>query len=263
MTAAITLSHVRHRYANADILKNLSFDILEKQFFIIIGPNGSGKTTLLKTIAGIEKPTGGKLSIFDRSIKTFSIRELSRTIAYVPQSTFLDFPFTVAEVVMMGRSPHLGLLGMETESDLDIAKQSMRFTDVEKLSHRNFNQLSGGERQRVYISRAVCQEPRVMLLDEPTAALDLGHQTRIMDLMDSLKDEKGMTIVMVSHDINLAALYADRILLMKDGQTVIEGDPSEVLTYENLETAYGCTVLVDESPLGKRPRITLVPRKYY
>ena len=162
----------------------------------------------------------------------------------------------------MGRSPHLGILGLEQEIDLEIAKQAIAFTGVEHLANRKMDQLSGGELQRVFLARAICQEPQIMLLDEPTASLDLAHQGKIMDLMEKLKKEKGVTIVMVSHDVNLAAMYADRLLLLKDGKIVSCGLPGEVLTYQTLEEAYGCKLLVDESPLGKSPRITLVPQKF-
>jgi len=162
----------------------------------------------------------------------------------------------------MGRSPYLGMLGLPQEEDLEIAKQALAFTTTEHLAHRKLDQLSGGERQLVFIARAICQQPEIILLDEPTASLDLSHQIKIMDLMEKLKLEKGVTVVMVSHDVNLAAMYGDTLLLLKDGKAVRLGAPEEVLTFKVLEEAYGCTLLVDESPLGKFPRITPVPQKF-
>ena len=159
-------------------------------------------------------------------------------------------------------SPYLGMLGLEEDNDLEIAHQAIAFTDLENLAHRKLDQLSGGEQQRVFIARAICQKPDIILLDEPTASLDLAYQVRIMDLMEQLKKDKGITVVMVSHDVNLAAMYADHLLLLHDGQVVCHGLPNEVITYQTLEAAYGCTLLVDESPLGKSPRVTLVPRRY-
>ena len=196
-------------------------------------------------------------STFDR----YKQRTLAKTIALVPQIVSEDFPFTVMELVLMGRSPYLNILGLEQPGDFKIAKQAMVFTGVEHLADRKLDQLSGGERQRVFIARAICQEPQIILLDEPTASLDLAHQGRVMDLMERLKNEKGMTIVMVSHDVNLAAMYGDSLLLLKQGQIVGIGDPGEVLTYQTLEQAYGCTLLVDKSPLGEFPRVTLVPQR--
>ncbi|MBW2406453.1 MAG: ABC transporter ATP-binding protein [Deltaproteobacteria bacterium] len=262
MISAIAAKNLNHSFGEDFVLRNVSFSIPKKDFFIIIGPNGSGKTTLMKIISGILKPQNGELKILNRSIDQYHRKALAQTIAFVPQMTFSDFPFTVIEIVLMGRSPYLGMLGLEEENDLEIANQAITFTGLENLAHRKLDQLSGGEQQRVFIARAICQEPDIMLLDEPTASLDLAYQVRIMDLMEKLKTEKGITVVMVSHDVNLAAMYADHLLLLHNGQVMCQGLPDEVITYQTLEAAYGCTLLVDESPLGKSPRVTLVPQKY-
>jgi len=262
MNMAVNVINLSYSYGTRPVLKNLTFSVPKSDFFIIIGPNGSGKTTLMKVISGILKPQKGRLEILNRSISHYNLKALARTIAFVPQMLTVDFPFTVIEMVLMGRSPYLGMLGLEHEKDLEIAKQAIAFTGVEHLTHRKLDQLSGGEQQRVFIARAICQEPDVILLDEPTASLDLAHQVRVMDLMEKLKVEKGVTVVMVSHDVNLAAMYGDQLLLLSNGQIVCQGLPDEVLTFQTLEEAYGCTLLVDESPLGKIPRVTLVPRKF-
>jgi len=262
MNRAITAKNLIHSFGENLVLRDVSFEVPKQDFFIIIGPNGSGKTTLMKIISGILKPQNGNLKILNRSIDQYHRKALARTIAFVPQMTLADFPFTVTEIVLMGRSPYLGILGIEEETDLEIANQAIAFTDLENLAHRKLDQLSGGEQQRVFIARAICQEPDIILLDEPTASLDLAYQVRIMDLMEKLKSEKGITVVMVSHDVNLAAMYADHLLLLHDGQVMCQGLPDEVITYQTLEAAYGCTLLVDESPIGKSPRVTLVPRKY-
>ncbi|KPA18274.1 iron-dicitrate ABC transporter ATP-binding protein [Candidatus Magnetomorum sp. HK-1] len=262
MNTVLSLENISHKYEQTDILKDISFKVNQENFFIVIGPNGSGKTTLLKTIAGIEKKYKGQIFISGRSLKEYSIGELARTMAYVPQTPPMDFPFSVFEVVRLGRSPHLGLLGSESKKDIEIAQKAMAFTDIEHLAKRKIHQLSGGECQRVNIARAICQEPKIILLDEPTASLDLGHQTQIMDLMEKLKTEQGMTIVMISHDVNLASVYGDHILILKDGKIVDQGPPIEVMTYQTIEFAYQCVVLLDKSPLGNHPRVTLVPEKY-
>jgi len=231
-------------------------------FFIIIGPNGSGKTTLLKIAAGLLKPKAGQLEIFGKPVGDFPRKSLAKKIAFVPQLITEDLPFVVSDVVLFGRSPHLGTFGLEDEKDVAIASRAMEFTGVAHLAGRRLEQLSGGERQRVFIARALCQEPEIMLLDEPTAALDIAHQLRLMDLMEKMKNDAGVTVIMVSHDINLAAMYGDVLLLLRQGLLVQCGKPEEILTYSTLEDVYGCPLLVDISPLAKFPRVTPVPGRF-
>jgi len=261
MKVAVGIRNLICSYGKFQVLKDISFSISRGDFFIVIGPNGSGKTTLMKTIAGIRRFEKGRLDILESSIDGYTRKTLSQTVAMVPQEVAADFPFTVNELVLMGRAPYLGMLGLAQKGDMEIANQAISFTGAEHLAHRKLDQLSGGERQLVFIARAICQQPQIMLLDEPTASLDLAHQTKIMDLMEKLKVEKGITVVMVSHDVNLAAMYGDTLLLLKEGKVVSMGIPEDVLTFKLLEEAYGCTLLVDESPLGKFPRVTPVPLK--
>jgi iron complex transport system ATP-binding protein len=262
MTPAVVARNLRHAYGAETVLRGLSFEVHEGEFFIIIGPNGSGKTTLLKILAGIDRSFQGSVALLQQPLKSYTRRELARRLALVPQLAAETFPFSVWEVLLMGRAPHMGLLGLESQKDRRIAEQAMRFTGVSHLGRRRLDQLSGGERQRVYLARAVCQEPAVILLDEPTAALDLAHQIRVMDLMARLREERGVTIVMVSHDINLAAMYADRLMLLKDGTRMAIGAPREIVTYQNIERTYGCRVLVGENPLGGYPQVTPVPGRF-
>lgn len=262
MNTAVAIDKLSYAYGKSDVLKHIRFSVASGDFFVIIGPNGSGKTTLMKLMAGLEKLPEGTLSILGREIQNYKKKDLARTIAFVPQEVPTDFPFSVMEVVLMGRSPYQGTLGLERARDVEKARQAIAFTGVSHLADRNLNALSGGERQRVFIARAICQEPKIMLLDEPTASLDLAHQIRIMDLMEKLQQEKKITIVMVSHDLNLAAMYGTRLLLLNKGEIIKIGLPEEVLTFQTLEDAYGCTLLVDENPLGKFPRVNLVPGKF-
>jgi ABC-type cobalamin/Fe3+-siderophores transport system ATPase subunit len=262
MRPAIEIQGGARSYGRLSILENISFQVSPGEFFVIIGPNGSGKTTLLKALAGIDPLQAGRVSVFERPIDRYSRNELARMLSYVPQNVPVDFPFTVTQTVLMGRYPHLGVLGIEGRGDLEIADRVLDVAGVRSLADRKVDQLSGGERQRVFIARALCQEPRLLLLDEPTAALDLAHQVRVMDLMESLKRETGMTILMVSHDVNLSVMYADRLLLLKSGKIAALGTPAQVMTYEILESVYGCPLLVDESPLDRLPRITLVPKRF-
>ena len=240
----------------------MSFSVSPGEFFVIIGPNGAGKTSLLKVLAGLQKAQQGTVTIKDKNILKYRRRNLSQIMAIVPQQIEVGFPFTVADTVIMGRSPHLGILGMEGENDFYIAGVAMKFTDVAHLADRKLYQLSGGELQRVIIARAICQQPEIILLDEPTTALDPAHQLKIMDLMEKFRREQGTTIIMVSHDLNLASMYGDRLLLLKEGRVIKTGETGAVLDKELLEQSYGCRMMVDESPLGQAVRVTPIPDKY-
>jgi iron complex transport system ATP-binding protein len=258
MGPAIEARALCYQYRDEPVLKGLSFAVERGEFFILIGPNGSGKTTLMKTMAGILKATGS-LKILGRPTAGFTRRALARHMAFVPQQLPTDFPFSVREVVLMGRAPHQGILGFETRTDRTAAEQVMEITDISHLAERRLNCLSGGELQRIFIAKALCQEPDILLLDEPTAFLDLAHQTQVMDLLENLKQEKGITIVMVCHDLNLAAMYGNRLLLLRGGEALHLGTPNEVLTFPVLEAAYGCVLLTEKSPLGDFPRVTTIP----
>jgi cobalamin transport system ATP-binding protein len=244
------------------ILSDVSFSVTAGEFFVIIGPNGAGKTSLLKVISGLQKAQQGTVVIKEKDISRYGRRRLSQIMAIVPQHIEVGFPFSVTDAVIMGRSPHLGILGMEGKNDFSIAEEAMRFTEVSHLADRKLFQLSGGELQRVIVARAICQQPEIILLDEPTTALDPSHQLKIMDLMEKFRREQGTTIVMVSHDLNLASMYGDRLLLLKDGRVVATGEPRSVLNKELLEKSYGCRINVDESPVGHVARVTPIPDKY-
>lgn len=259
MSAAFHVNHLSHAFNGHTVLEDLSFGIESGTFFIVIGPNGSGKTTLLRLLTGLLPCARGRVGLMGGDLADYSARGLARHIAYVPQNVPVEFGFNVMQVVLMGRAPHLGLLGFEGQTDRRLARQAMEVTGVVHLANRRLDQLSGGERQRVFIARAICQQPKIILLDEPTAALDPAHQVRVMDLMERLKNEQQVTVVMVSHDLNLAAMYADRLLLLSRGRLARIGPPEEVLDYRLLEEVYGCAVLVEKSPLGDYPHVHLVP----
>ena len=262
MKSSVTAKSLHASYDSSSVLKDVSFSVEKSEFFILIGPNGSGKTTLLKILSRTLPFQNGTLDIEGMPMHRYSRRALARIIALVPQSVPEDLPFTVRELILMARSPRMGLLGLERDHDIRHAEEAMAFTQVENLAERKMDQLSGGERQRVFIARAICQEPEIILLDEPTAALDLAHQVRIMDLMEKLREEKSLTVIMVSHDINLAAMYGNRLMLLKKGRIVKLGRPAEVLTFETLEETYECPLLVGKSPLGDFQQVTLVPKKF-
>ena len=256
---SVSVRDLSVRAGGKKILDTITFEVQSRDFFVIIGPNGAGKTTLLKALCGLTDNIEGRIRILDRDRKEYSRRKMAATVALVPQQMNQDFAFTVEETVLMGRSPHLGLLEQEKKKDFEISARAMAFTRVEHLAGRRINELSGGEMQRVMIARALCQQPRIILLDEPTAALDPAHQLMILQLMQRLRQEEEMTVLMVSHDLNLASLFASRILLLKEGRVILSGTPEEIMTPDNLEQAYGCRMHIDKHPSTGRPRISLIP----
>lgn len=259
MSPILRIDRLSCAYPHAPVLRELTFQVAPGELFIIIGPNGSGKTTLIKALAGLLPIAGGEILFKTRPLTAYRPQDLARHVAYVAQNGATDNPFRVLEMVLMGRAPYLGVLGIEGDADRDIARRTIAFTGLSDLSERRLNSLSGGERQRAFIARAICQQPELILLDEPTAALDLAHQIRIMDLMNRLRSNAGTTVVMVSHDLNLAAMYADRLLLLVDGRIRACGSPDRVIDEEILAAAYGCRLHVGPSPHGSWPVVHLIP----
>ena len=204
------------------IIHGLDLDIAAGEFVGILGPNGAGKTTLLRIMAGALRPA-----------------ERARLMAFVPQESRPGFDFSVLGLVLMGRAPHLGLLGIEGKADLEIARQALAFTGASALAERAFSTLSTGEKQRVVLARALAQQALVFLLDEPTAFLDLGHQVRIYELLARLREETGATIIVASHDLNLAGRYCTRLVLLRPGEVVADGAAEAVLTEERIRDVYG------------------------
>lgn len=254
----IKMEKISFRYARESVLEDVSLRVAEGEFVGIIGPNGSGKTTLLRLMDGILKPEKGTVEFDGQNLSEMGRRAVAKQIAVVPQETPLTFPFTVREIVLMGRAPHLPVFGFESGCDFQIAAKAMEVTETARFAARAMGSLSGGERQRVLIARALAQQPRVMLLDEPTAFLDIRHQVEIFDLIRSLREKEGLTVVTVTHDINLASLYSDKIVLLRAGKIFAEGRPQEVLTSANIEDVYRARILVDSCPGTGLPRITPV-----
>lgn len=254
------------REVNEWTLNGLTFAVARGETLGIIGPNGSGKTSLLKLLAKVLRPQEGTVHLFGAELGAMSQSAVARLVAYVPQDFQQIFPFTIAEMVLMGRFPHHQsrrfFSGFQWESveDLERAKQAMDVMDVAHLANRFISDVSGGERQRVIIARALAQEPSVLLLDEPMAFLDLNHQLEICRTLRRLNEERGLTVLVVSHDLNVASQYCDRLILLKEGQMVRLGPPQDVIQPEVLEAVYGCKVLVDRHPDSGLPRVTLPGR---
>ncbi len=255
--------HPLSRGAANWVLDGLSFDIQAGEILGIVGPNGSGKTSLLKLLAKVLRPHDGAMALFGRDLGAMPQVEVARTVAFVPQESPQVFSFTVMETVLMGRFPHhhgatwSAGFGWESAEDLSIAQQALQYTDLTHLAGRSVMDLSGGERQRCMIARALAQAPQVLLLDEPTAFLDLQHQMEICAIVRRLKEERGLTVVLVSHDLNLASQYCDRILMLKAGALFRLGLPHEVIDADVLRAVYGCDVLIDRHPESGVPRVTM------
>ncbi len=240
-------------YDSVKILENVRFSVKTGTFLGILGPNGSGKTTLLKSISRVLKPRKGAIRIDDVNVYKMKGSDAAKNMAVVPQDSSIAFSFTSLQVVLMGRAPHLSRLQTEGEKDIAIAKRAMEYTGTWNLANRLITELSGGERQRVIIARALTQEPKVLLLDEPTSHLDISNQLEIMDLLKQLCAEKKLLIVGVFHDFNLAARYCDSIILLKNGKIVAAGKASETLTGENIKDVFGIDVIVNKHPVTDLP----------
>lgn len=247
-------------YNSSPVLKNVTFSIEKGDLLGIVGPNGSGKSTLLRTMSRVLPPSYGKVLLEEKDIYQISSTGVARKLAVVTQEQGLDFPFTVEEVVMMGRIPHLKRFQKEGPNDQEIVARAMEFTDTISLARRPVNELSGGEKQRVLIARALAQEPRLLFLDEPTSYLDLNYQIEIMELLTRLRREQELTIVMVVHDLNLASQYCDRLLVLREGEVYAAGAPNEVIKPELIKAVYGCDVKVECHDPSGRPLLILQPR---
>ena len=253
---AIKARKIGFSYNGKAVLHDITFTVQPAEFVGLIGPNGSGKTTLLKVIAGLLPPQSGDISVKGNAVGRMKRRDLARIMAVVPQEAPMIFPFLVQEVVLMGRTPHLGAWRFEGAKDYGIVNNAMEMTDTLHLADRPMDRLSGGERQRVLIARALAQEAEIMLLDEPTAFLDIRHQVDFFNLIKKLNREHGLTVLAVTHDINLASLYCDRIMLLGEGTIRTMGCSGEVITEENIQNVYHTRVIVDRHPALGVPRVT-------
>jgi iron complex transport system ATP-binding protein len=242
---------------SALVLDQVSATIPSGQIVGILGPNGSGKTTLLRLINGTLTPRSGTIYLDDQPVQRLSRRELARRMAVVPQETHLAFDYSVLEMVLMGRHPHLGIFEVEGPSDLAIARDALTATGTEQLEDRDFNTLSGGEKQRVIIAAALAQAPHLLLLDEPTASLDLGYQLEVSSLLHRLNRERDITMVLSTHDLNIAAALCDALVLIRQGHVVAAGPTDEVLTPEHIEALYD--VEADVHVHDETGHLTVVP----
>lgn len=252
--------YVSVNYGERAAIQGVSLKAVPGRMIAVIGPNGAGKSTLMRALNGALAPSGGEVLLDGRPLRSFARRAVGRRIAVVAQEAELRFPVTVMEYVLGGRYAWAGagLFGWETERDVEVAAEVLRETELEELGARLMSELSGGERQRAVLARALATEAGVLLLDEPTANLDLAHQAALLGLVRARCDEKGAAAVVVTHDINLAAEFADRVLLLLKGRAAADGEPREVLTPGLLREVFGIEVLVDAHPVTGAQRITPV-----
>ncbi len=248
----IEAKDIEFGYTERPLFDGLDVAVGDGEFVGLVGPNGSGKTTFLNLLTRVLKPSRGRITVDGSDIASYPARTLARKMAVVPQESSFIFPFSVAEVVLMGRAPHVDTI-LESEEDFEIAAEAMRMTGVDHLASRSVTHLSGGEKQGVLIARALAQRPDILLLDEPTAFLDIKHQVDIYDILVKLNRERGMTIIAVSHDLNLASHYCERVLVFKEGRLMFDGPPQEAITADTIRDVYGARVVVRTNSQTGRP----------
>ena len=260
MSLSLKVHELEIRYDSAPVLEGLEFSIEQGELVALLGHNGAGKSTLLRCIGGSLQPDQGAILLDGKDASRFSALEIARLLAVVPQDTGVDFDFTVEEVVRMGRYPYLRRFQKEGANDDQIVTAAMEKTGILALRYRSAASLSGGERQRMIFARALCQEPKLLLLDEPTANLDIGYQWELLKTAGMLNREQGMTIIAAIHDLNLATLFFRKFILLAGGQISAIGSAEEVLTEENIRNSYGVSATVFRHPLHGRLQVSLTEK---
>jgi len=251
--SVLEIRNVSMSYGDNKIINELNLSVAEGEFIGIIGPNGCGKTTLLNAVSGSMKIDSGTIFIQQCELDKLSPKERARIVSFVPQNPVLPIGFIVEEIVLMGRNPHLGLLDWESAKDIKIVQNALRLSGTTKFKDRLIATLSGGEIQRVFIARALAQESSIMLLDEPTAHLDIGFQTGVLDLVENIRKQSSLTVVAAIHDLTLAAQYCDRLFLIEEGSVTVCGTPSEVITQDNIRRVFGVHVEIMLHPIYNTP----------
>ncbi|MBA5942167.1 MAG: ABC transporter ATP-binding protein [Methanophagales archaeon] len=259
----LRVKDVEFSYRSVRVLNGVSMELAESEMLGIVGPNGTGKSTLIRCLNRILSPQKGtvlldvwdikKIRLIVQDIKKMSLMELARKIGYIPQTTSQVFPATVFDTILMGRRPHVGW--RSSEKDTEKVLEMLRLLNIEEFAMRDINELSGGQQQKVFIARALTQEPDILLLDEPTSNLDIRHQLEVMDIIKNIIRKKGISAIVAIHDLNLAARYSDRVLMMNSGKIFAAGNPSSVLTPANIRDVYGVEADVTNNSDNGRPYI--------
>ena len=258
--AAVVLERVSFSYPDSALsMRDVSLTVERGEMVAVVGPNGAGKSTLLRLMSGFLPPKNGRSLCCGLDPRSVRRQVFARRVAFVAAQTSLGFPYSVLEVVLMGRAPHVAGFKLESAADLDAAAAAMRATSTTELADRQFDHLSSGERQRVCIARALAQEPELLLLDEPGAFLDIRQTTAVYGILRRLNRGRGTTVVAVLHDLNLVSLYFDRVVMLKSGSVLAHGPPSEVLTYANVREVFETDVYVDRNTVTGTLNILPLP----
>ena len=262
MSAALFSARgIRFRYREREVLAGVDMEMGEGEVVVLLGPNGVGKSTLLKIFSGLLSPDSGEVSLLGRPPASYGRMEMARLMSVVGQDLPVDFPMTVEEYVALGRFPHQGFFGGRTAQDREQLERALAMTGLLEMRLRGLGEISAGERQRAAVARAICQGAKVMLLDEPTAFLDIYHRVAFYEVVTRLKDECGVSALVASHDLSLCAEYGERIVLLSAGRVMASGRPEEVLTPENVRKSYGVEVACDRNPATGAVRVSTLRRK--
>lgn len=256
---ALQARNVDFSYYDGLVLRDVNLTLRRGELAGLLGPNGSGKTTLLQVLSGLLSPRRGRVLLDGQDVQRLKRRQIARCVAVVPQELAMPFGFTAYEMVMLGRTPHVRPLVGARQRDRQVVAEKMRLTATWELAGRPFGELSGGEQQRVIVALALAQEPEVLLLDEPVVHLDISHQIEILELIKELNRRRNLTVLATMHDLNLAALYFDRLILLDRGRVVVQGTPAQVLHEERIRQVFGAEVQVQEHPTRHTPHVVLLP----
>ena len=259
---AVTMTDACFGYGRKTILQSINLETRDGEFLGIIGPNGSGKTTLLKAMSGLLKAQHGSITFNNADIRSYRREDLAKHIALVPQSAVLPELFTALDIVLMGRMPHLGLIRYEGSHDIQVALDAMEATQTTHLARRRINEVSGGEKQRIVVARALTQEARILILDEPTANLDINYQSEILTFLRKLCRDKNMTVVAALHDLNLASQYCGRLIMLKNGRIYKQGTPIEVIEINAIREVFGAEVMIHPHPFNGLPTTLIAPQNH-
>jgi len=261
-STALRVNDVSVGYGERTVLDTLNIDIKRGAITSIVGPNGCGKSTLLRTMSRLLSPSQGEIILDGKSIHDIPTRKLATQLGLLPQTPIAPDGIVVADLVGRGRTPHQGMLGRWSQQDYDIVAEALETTGISDLAERSIDELSGGQRQRVWIAMALAQRTETLLLDEPTTYLDVKHQLDVLDLLTELNRDRGTTIVMILHDLNLAARYSDELVAISNGEVFAHGHPRKVITKENVKSVFGIDSVIITDPVSDHPAVMPIGRHH-